>query len=157
MAKTPGKQQASISELGGLPPEFEADTQQEQIVAPDNSEIQPEPKVQNVPPTANEPAETPDMQEKTAANEVAGDHSADDSDDSDDSDEMEVVVVKGQTLRHSGETYTENSRLFLPHSDASRLIDLGVVADVKALRQQEVRISGPSITVDDGVKIDRGN
>ncbi|HII4521738.1 TPA: hypothetical protein ACY4UA_003209 [Yersinia enterocolitica] len=126
MAKTPGKQQASISELGGLPPEFEADTQQEQIVAPD-------------------------MQEKTAANEVAGDHSADDS------DEMEVVVVKGQTLRHSRETYTENSRLFLPHSDASRLIDLGVVADVKALRQQEVRISGPSITVDDGVKIDRGN
>ncbi|EKN6241348.1 hypothetical protein ACU75N_002802 [Yersinia enterocolitica] len=151
MAKTPGKQQASISELGGLPPEFEADTQQEQIVAPDNSEIQPEPKVQNVPPTANEPAETPDMQEKTAANEVAGDHSADDS------DEMEVVVVKGQTLRHSRETYTENSRLFLPHSDASRLIDLGVVPDVKALRQQEVRISGPSITVDDGVKIDRGN
>ncbi|HHH1655690.1 TPA: hypothetical protein ACPZS8_001926 [Yersinia enterocolitica] len=130
MAKTPGKQQASISELGGLPPEFEADTQQEQIVVPDNSEIQPEPKVQNVPPTANEPA--------------------------DDSDELELVVVKGQTLRHSGETYAENSRLFLSCSDASRLIDLGVVADVKALRQQEVRISGPSITVDDGVKIERG-
>lgn len=151
MAKTPGKQQASISELGGLPPEFEADTQQQQIVAPDNSEIQPEPKVQNVTPIANEPAETPDIQEKTADDEASDDHFADDS------DEMEVVVVKGQTLRHSGETYTENSRLFLPHSDTSRLIDLGVVADVKALRQQEVRISGPSITVDDGVKIDRGN
>ncbi|HHX9043195.1 TPA: hypothetical protein ACVQMW_004492, partial [Yersinia enterocolitica] len=102
-------------------------------------------------PTANEPAETPDIQEKTADDEVSGDHSADDS------DEKEVVVVKGQTLRHSGETYTENSRLFLPHSDASRLIDLGVVADVKALRQQEVRISGPSVTVDDGVKINRGS
>ncbi|MFV8798119.1 hypothetical protein ACNSPD_16780 [Yersinia enterocolitica] len=151
MAKTPGKQQASISELGGLPPEFEADTQQQQIVAPDNSEIQPEPKVQNVTPIANEPAETPDIQEKTADDEASDDHFADDS------DEMEVVVVKGQILRHSGETYTENSRLFLPHSDTSRLIDLGVVADVKALRQQEVRISGPSITVDDGVKIDRGN
>lgn len=151
MAKTPGKQQASISELGGLPPEFEADTQQQQIVAPDNSEIQPEPKVQNVTPIANEPAETPDIQEKTADDEASDDHFADDS------DEMEVVVVKGQTLRQSGETYTENSRLFLPHSDTSRLIDLGVVADVKALRQQEVRISGPSITVDDGVKIDRGN
>ncbi|ELX2307458.1 hypothetical protein [Yersinia proxima] len=150
MAKTPGKQQASISELGGLPPEFEADIQQQQIVAPDNSEIQPEPKVQNVTPTANEPAETPDMQEKTADDEASGDHSADDS------DEMEVVVVKGQTLRHSGETYAENSRLFLPCSDASRLIDLGVVADVKTLRQQAARISGPSITVDDGVKIERG-
>ncbi|HDM8084011.1 TPA: hypothetical protein PXN43_003654 [Yersinia enterocolitica] len=150
MAKTPGKQQASISELGGLPPEFEADTQQEQIVVPDNSEIQLEPKVQNVSPTANEPAETPDMQEKTADNEVAGDHSADDS------DEMELVVVKGQTLRHSGETYTENSRLFLPNNDAERLINLGVVADVKTLRQQETRISGPSITVNDGVKIERG-
>ncbi|HGV3269400.1 TPA: hypothetical protein ACNGU0_004409 [Yersinia enterocolitica] len=150
MAKTPGKQQASISELGGLPPEFEADTQQEQIVVPDNSEIQLEPKVQNVPPTANEPAETPDMQEKTADNEVAGDHSAGDS------DEMELVVVKGQTLRHSGETYTENSRLFLPNNDAERLINLGVVADVKTLRQQETRISDPSITVNDGVKIERG-
>ncbi|WP_227734828.1 hypothetical protein [Yersinia proxima] len=150
MAKTPGKQQASISELGGLPPEFEADIQQQQIVAPDNSEIQPEPKVQNVTPTANEPAETPDMQEKTADDKASGDHSADDS------DEMEVVVVKGQTLRHSGETYAENSRLFLPCSDASRLIDLGVVADVKTLRQQAARISGPSITVDDGVKIERG-
>ena len=70
---------------------------------------------------------------------------------------MELVVVKGQTLRHSGKTYAENSRLFLPCSDASRLIDLGVVADVKALRQQEARISGPSITVDDGVKINRGS
>lgn len=103
MAKTPSKQQASINELGGLPPEF------------------------------------------------AGDDSTDDS------DELEVVVVKGQTLRHSGEAHVENSRLFLLYEDAKRLINLGVVADVKALRQQAASTIGPSVTVDDGVKINRGS
>lgn len=101
MAK-PAKQQPTINELGGNPPEF------------------------------------------------AGDDSTDDA------DELEVVVVKGQTLRHSGETHVENSRLFLPHDDAERLISLGVVADVKVLRQQAASTIGPSITVDDGVKINRG-
>ncbi|WP_174635061.1 hypothetical protein [Yersinia thracica] len=135
MAKTPSKQQASINELGGLPPEFAADTQQEQTVVTDNNATQPD----------------PETQENTTESELGSDEPADDS------DELEVVVVKGQTLRHSGETYAENSRLFLPCSDASRLINLGVVADVKALRQQAARAVGPSITVDDGVKINRGS
>ena len=129
MAK-PEKQQPTINELGGLPPEFEADTQQEQ--------------------NDNKVLSVPDVQERTAENETEGDDSTSDS------DEMEVVVVKGQTLRHSGETHVENSRLFLPHDDAERLISLGVVADVKALRQQAANTIGPSITVDDGVKINRG-
>ncbi|QDW34283.1 hypothetical protein FFE93_015255 [Yersinia sp. KBS0713] len=164
MAKTSSKQQASINELGGLPPEFAADTPQEQTVVTDNNETQPDPEVQKETSTSEEQTKTPEIsddqntisgesetQENTTESELGSDGPADDS------DEMELVVVKGQTLRHSGETYAENSRLFLPHSDASRLIDLGVVADVKALRQQEVRISGPSITVDDGVKINRGS
>ncbi|WP_227720545.1 hypothetical protein [Yersinia proxima] len=130
MAK-PTKQQPSINELGGLPPEFSADTEQEK----NDGEILVESTTQD----------------KPTDNFGAGDNSADDS------DEMEIVVVKGQTLRHSGETHAENSRLFLPHDDAERLISLGVVVDVKALRQQEARISGPSITVDDGVKINRGS
>ncbi|ARB85948.1 MULTISPECIES: hypothetical protein [Yersinia] len=135
MAKTPSKQQASINELGGLPPEFDADTPQEQTVVTDNNETQPE----------------SDVQERTTENETESD------DPSDDSDELEVVVVKGQTLRHSGKTYADNSRLFLPHDDAERLISLGVVADVKVLRQQAASAIGPSITVDDGVKINRGS
>ncbi|HDL7736055.1 TPA: hypothetical protein PXP52_001012 [Yersinia enterocolitica] len=163
MAKTPSKQQASINELGGLPPEFDADTQQEQTVVTDNNETQTDPEVQKETSTSEEPPKTPeipdsqsnssaepDVQERTTENET-------DSDDpSDDSDELEVVVVKGQTLRHSGETHVENSRLFLPHDDAERLISLGVVADVKVLRQQAASTIGPSITVDDGVKINRG-
>ncbi|AYW93905.1 hypothetical protein [Yersinia pseudotuberculosis] len=135
MAKTPSKQQASINELGGLPPEFAADTQQEQTVVTDNNETQTDPEVQK----------------ETSASELGSDDLADNS------DEMELVVVKGQTLRHGGETYAENSRLFLARVDAGRLINLGVVADVKALRQQATRATGPSVTVDDGVKINRGN
>lgn len=46
MAKTSSKQQASINELGGLPPEFAADTPQEQTVVTDNNETQPDPEVQ---------------------------------------------------------------------------------------------------------------
>lgn len=164
MAKTPSKQQASINELGGLPPEFAADTQQEQTVVTENSETQTDPEVQKETSTSEEPPKTPEIsddqskasgesetQEKTTESELGSDDPADDS------DEMELVVVKGQTLRHSGETYAENSRLFLPCSDASRLINLGVVADAKALRQQAARAVGPSITVDDGVKINRGS
>ncbi|MHA3359041.1 hypothetical protein [Yersinia enterocolitica] len=134
MAKTLSKQQASINELGGLPPEFAADTQQEQTVVTDNNATQPD----------------PETQENTTESELGSDEPADDS------DEMELVVVKGQTLRHSGETHAENSRLFLSHEDAERLISLGVVADVKSLRQQAASTIGPSITVDDGVKINRG-
>lgn len=141
MAK-PAKQQPTINELGGLPPEFAADTQQEQSDEKVLSES--------------------DVHENSAESEMGGDDSADESDESDESgesdesDELEVVVVKGQTLRHSGKTYAENSRLFLLHDDAERLISLGVVADVKALRQQAASTIGPSITVDDGVKINRG-
>ncbi|MGP2410541.1 hypothetical protein V2A84_13200 [Yersinia sp. 2553 StPb PI] len=163
MAKTPSKQQASINELGGLPPEFDADTPQEKTVVTDNNETQPDPEVQKETSTSEEPPKTPeipdsqsnssaepDVQDRTSENETESDYP------SDDSDELEVVVVKGQTLRHSGKTYAENSRLFLLHDDAERLISLGVVADVKALRQQAASTIGPSITVDDGVKINRG-
>lgn len=129
MAK-PAKQQPTINELGGLPPEFAADTQQEQNDEKVLSES--------------------DVHENSAESEMGDDDSADES------DELEVVVVKGQTLRHSGKTYAENSRLFLLHDDAERLISLGVVADVKSLRQQAASTIGPSITVDDGVKINRG-
>lgn len=135
MAK-PAKQQPTINKLGGLPPEFAADTQQEQNDEKVLSES--------------------DVHENSAESEMGGDDSADESDESDESDELEVVVVKGQTLRHSGETHAENSRLFLLYDDAERLISLGVVTDVKALRQQAASTIGPSITVDDGVKINRG-
>ncbi len=162
MAK-PAKQQPTINELGGLPPEFAADTQQEQTIVTDNNETQTDPEVQKETSTSEEPPKAPEISDdqntisggsETQGNTTESELGSDDP--ADDPDEMELVVVKGQTLRHSGETYAENSRLFLPYSDASRLISLGVVVDVKALRQQAARAVGPSITVDDGVKINRG-
>ncbi|WP_145600639.1 hypothetical protein [Yersinia frederiksenii] len=148
MAKTPSKQQASMNELGGLPPEFEVDTQQS---VPD---VQKETSTSEEPPEIsddqNKVSGETETQGKTTESELESDAPADDS------DEMELVVVKGQTVRHSGETYAENSYLYLPHDAAKRLIKLGVVADVKALRQQSASTIGPSITVDDGVKINRG-
>ncbi|WP_050126500.1 hypothetical protein, partial [Yersinia enterocolitica] len=145
------------------PPEFAADTQQEQTIVTDNNETQTDPEVQKETSTSEEPPKAPEISDdqntisggsETQGNTTESELGSDDP--ADDPDEMELVVVKGQTLRHSGETYAENSRLFLPYSDASRLISLGVVVDVKALRQQAARAVGPSITVDDGVKINRG-
>lgn len=159
MAKTPSKQLASINELGGLPPEFAADTQQEQTVVTDNNETQTDPEVQKETSTSEEPPKAPEIsddQNKVSGESETQENTTESELGSDDSDEMELVVVKGQTLRHSGGTYAENSRLFLPHDDAGRLINLGVVADVKALRQQSASTIGPSVTVDDGVKINRG-
>ncbi|OWF77695.1 hypothetical protein B4907_18445 [Yersinia kristensenii] len=144
MAKTPSKQQASMNELGGLPPEFEVDTQQSV------------PDVQKETSTSEEPPEISDDQNKVSGETETQGKTTESELESDAPDEMELVVVKGQTVRHSGETYAENSYLYLPHDAAKRLIKLGVVADVKALRHLSASTIGPSITVDDGVKINRG-
>ncbi|NHB89605.1 hypothetical protein [Photorhabdus tasmaniensis] len=64
-----------------------------------------------------------------------------------------VVVLKGQTVKHNGKEYKELVQLILSPEDADRLIELGVVADVNKLRQQALIQHGPTVTVDDGVKI----
>ncbi|UAN61544.1 hypothetical protein [Serratia sp. JSRIV006] len=52
--------------------------------------------------------------------------------------------------------YAENASFSLDGNDAERLITLGVVADVAQLRQQAVANDGPTITVADGVQVNRG-
>ncbi len=68
-------------------------------------------------------------------------------------DQVIVVVLKGQTVKHNGKEYKEFVQLILNPEDAERLIELGAVADVNKLRQQALAQHGPTVTVNDGVKI----
>ncbi|OTA14296.1 hypothetical protein Xvie_03815 [Xenorhabdus vietnamensis] len=75
-----------------------------------------------------------------------------------DSDELsadeetpEFVVVKGHTVRHNGVDYPENTVIDLQGDDVERLIQLGVVMRLDTLKSQ--LLSGNSVTVQDGVKI----
>ncbi|MDE1484087.1 hypothetical protein [Xenorhabdus bovienii] len=66
-------------------------------------------------------------------------------------DVPEWVVLKGNTVQHDGVAYPENSVIYLSGEDAERLIQLGVVMRLDALKSQ--LLSGNSVTVQDGVKI----
>lgn len=68
-------------------------------------------------------------------------------------DLIAFVVLKGQTVHHDGKKYSQFEQLILSSEDADRLIVLGVVADVNKLRQQALVQHGPTVTVNDGVKI----
>ncbi|TDB48231.1 hypothetical protein [Photorhabdus khanii] len=68
-------------------------------------------------------------------------------------EQVAVVVTKGNTVRHDSQDYAENKTFSLSVEDATRLIELGVVADVNKLRKQALIQHGPTVTVSDGVKI----
>ncbi|MBS9442494.1 hypothetical protein [Photorhabdus heterorhabditis] len=94
--------------------------------------------------------ELPDSQIETVEEYPA----APDTDDENlTNDQATVVVLKGQTVKHNGKEYKEFVQLILSPEDAVRLIELGVVADVNKLRQQALAQNGPTVTVNDGVKI----
>ncbi|MDE9483070.1 hypothetical protein [Xenorhabdus bovienii] len=117
------KQEIATDGLGGLPPELQVNA----------TESIPEP-----PP---EPAMT-----------TFSDESPSDEDDSiSDEQSPEWVVMKGNTVQHDGVVYPENSVIYLSGEDAERLIQLGVVMRLDALKSQ--LLSGNSVTVQDGVKI----
>lgn len=61
----------------------------------------------------------------------------------------EFVVLKGNSVRHNGEVYRENSVIPVTGQDAERLLQAGIIADVSVLRQR-VLAAQPSVTVTSG-------
>lgn len=53
-------------------------------------------------------------------------------------DVMTVVVLKGNSIQHNGERYSENQSFSLTHDEAERLIQLGVVMKPVAIQQKRV-------------------
>ncbi|KAB0587608.1 hypothetical protein F7P84_17385 [Edwardsiella anguillarum] len=64
-------------------------------------------------------------------------------------DEPEFVVLKGNSIRHNGEVYRENSTIPVAGQDAERLLQAGIIADVRELRQRALA-SQSSVTVTAG-------
>lgn len=60
--------------------------------------------------------------------------------------EPEFVVLKGNSIRHDGEVYRENTRIPVTGTDADRLLAAGVIADVQVLRQR-VLSAAPAVSV----------
>lgn len=62
-------------------------------------------------------------------------------------DLITVVVLKGKSVRHDGESYTQNSRVELSESDANRLIASGFVKTLEAVKQEMEAASGQEVSI----------
>lgn len=60
------------------------------------------------------------------------------------------VVVKGRSVQHDGEFYRENQQITLDDSDAVRLIELGVVMSLEAVREKLAKANPPSTVTING-------
>lgn len=74
------------------------------------------------------------------------DHPEPDDKESSDDDEPEYVVLKGNSIRHDGDVYRENSTIPVTGKDAIRLLQSGVIADIRELRKRALAAQ-PSVTV----------
>ncbi|PCO28260.1 hypothetical protein [Morganella morganii] len=60
------------------------------------------------------------------------------------------VVVKGRSVQHDGEFYRENQQITLDDFDAVRLIDLGVVMSLEAVREKLAKANPPGTVTING-------
>ncbi|MEM8257019.1 hypothetical protein Q4R52_12700 [Morganella morganii] len=60
------------------------------------------------------------------------------------------VVAKGRCVQHDGELYRENQQITLDDSDAVRLIDLGVVMSLEAVREKLAKANLPGTVTING-------
>lgn len=60
------------------------------------------------------------------------------------------VVTKGRCVQHDGELYRENQQITLDDSDAVRLIDLGVVMTLEAVRKMLAKANPPGTVTING-------
>jgi len=62
-------------------------------------------------------------------------------------DLITVVVLKGKSVRHDGDNYTQNTRVELSPGDANRLIASGFVKTLDAVKQEMEEASGQEVSV----------
>lgn len=56
--------------------------------------------------------------------------------DDDEDEEIGYVVLKGNSIRHNGQVYRENTLIPVSGDDATRLLNAGIIADMQTLRQR---------------------
>ncbi|HBN7019224.1 TPA: hypothetical protein PJF92_000102 [Escherichia coli] len=63
---------------------------------------------------------------------AGGENTGDDEEDED----IGYVVLKGNSIRHNGQVYRENTLIPVSGDDATRLLNAGIIADMQTLRQR---------------------
>ncbi|MBW5406398.1 hypothetical protein ACISK3_07890 [Morganella morganii] len=131
---TPEKPQ----EPGGLPPE---------LMVP--GQVNPE-STQN--DTGDKQGDKTASEQNTAADSGggnAGDDRGSGSEPEQDSDGV-YVVVKGRSVQHDGELYRENQQITLDDADACRLMNLGAVMSLEAVRKILAKANRPGTVTING-------
>ncbi|MCC3740222.1 hypothetical protein LLQ54_10045 [Rouxiella badensis] len=62
-------------------------------------------------------------------------------------DAVTVVVLKGKSVRHDGEKYTQNTRIELSPNDAKRLIASGFVKTLDSVKEEMEAASGQEVSI----------
>ncbi|MEM8340573.1 hypothetical protein Q4R68_15720 [Morganella morganii] len=60
------------------------------------------------------------------------------------------VVVKGRCVQHDGDLYRENQQILLDDTDACRLMDLGAVMSLEAVRKMLAKANPPGTVTING-------
>lgn len=60
------------------------------------------------------------------------------------------VVVKGRSVQHNGELYRENQQITLDGTDADRLVKLGAVMSLEAVRKMLAKANPPGTVTING-------
>lgn len=87
---------------------------------------------------------TPSSDKAMGASDTSGDVPDDDETAAEDS--PEYIVLKGNSVRHDGETYRENTAIPVTGKDAERLLLAGIIADVNVLRRRVLSMA-PAVSV----------
>ncbi|UNK26222.1 hypothetical protein MNO11_15355 [Serratia plymuthica] len=119
------------NELGGLPPELLVGDQESQETLKDEDQ---------------DDDNSGDTDTDTDT-DTDGDSDQESNSDVVDDGLVTVVVTKGNTVRHDGQSYPENRTLTLSAEDALRLIGKGVAADVEHLRKLALMRTAPAVSV----------
>ena len=70
----------------------------------------------------------------------------DDLPEEEEEDSPEYIVLKGNSVRHDGETYRETTAIPVTGKDAERLLLAGIIADVNVLRRRVLSMA-PAVSV----------
>lgn len=129
---TPEKPQ----EPGGLPPELMV-----------NGQSKPESQQSD---SGDKQDDQTTAEQNTAADSGGGNTGDEQGSDPEQGADNVYVVTKGRCVQHDGELYRENQQITLDDSDAVRLIDLGVVMTLEAVRKMLAKANPPGTVTING-------
>lgn len=129
---TPEKPQ----EPGGLPPELMV-----------NGQSKPESQQSD---SGDKQDDQSTAEQNTAADSAGGNAGDEQDSDPEHGADGVYVVAKGRCVQHDGDLYRENQQILLDDTDACRLMDLGAVMSLEAVRKMLAKANPPGTVTING-------